>query len=65
MARAPARPHASSMTTFTEHPASTEQPTPDQAEAASPDQIMQIAFGFMAAKHLFAASELGIFEALA
>ena len=27
----------------------------------SPEPIMQIASGFMAAKHLFAASELGIF----
>lgn len=53
------------MTTFTEHPTSTDHPTPEQVEATSPDQIMQIAFGFMAAKHLFAASELGIFEALA
>lgn len=31
----------------------------------SPDPIMQIASGFMASKLLFAASELGIFEALA
>jgi SAM-dependent methyltransferase len=30
-----------------------------------PAQIMQLASGFMAAKHLFAASELGLFEALA
>lgn len=36
------------------------------AEAgASPEPIMRLASGFMAAKHLFAASELGIFEALA
>ncbi len=35
------------------------------ADAAGPEQILQIASGFMAAKHLFAASELGIFEALA
>lgn len=32
--------------------------------AVSPEPIMQLASGFMAAKHLFAASELGIFEAL-
>lgn len=32
---------------------------------AGPDAIMKIAAGFMAAKHLFAASELGLFEALA
>ena len=31
----------------------------------TPDPIMRIASGFMAAKHLFAASELGVFEALA
>lgn len=36
----------------------------DAAEA-SPEPIMRLASGFMAAKHLFAASELGIFEALA
>lgn len=30
-----------------------------------PDAIMRLASGFMAAKHLFAASELGLFEALA
>jgi len=33
--------------------------------AAGPELIMQLAAGFMAAKHLFAASELGLFEALA
>lgn len=32
--------------------------------AVTPDVIMQTAMGFMAAKHLFAASELGVFEAL-
>jgi len=31
----------------------------------SPEPIMRVAAGFMAAKHLFAASELGLFEALA
>lgn len=31
----------------------------------TPEPIMQLATGFMAAKHLFAANELGIFEALA
>jgi SAM-dependent methyltransferase len=31
----------------------------------TPDPIMRIASGFMAAKHLFAASQLGLFEALA
>ena len=33
--------------------------------AGTPDPIMKIAMGFMAAKHLFAASEIGLFEALA
>ena len=33
--------------------------------AITPDPIMKIAMGFMAAKHLFAASEIGLFEALA
>jgi SAM-dependent methyltransferase len=37
-----------------------------QADAAvSPEPILRLASGFMAAKHLFAANELGIFEALA
>jgi methyltransferase family protein len=31
----------------------------------TPATIMQLASGFMAAKHLFAANELGLFEALA
>ena len=44
---------------------STDSPKPIDVPAPSPEPIMQIAFGFMAAKHLFAASELGIFEALA
>jgi SAM-dependent methyltransferase len=33
-------------------------------EAVTPDLIFQLAQGFMASKHLFAASELGLFEAL-
>ncbi|HEY7273298.1 MAG TPA: methyltransferase dimerization domain-containing protein [Actinoplanes sp.] len=33
-------------------------------DAVTPDQIFQLAQGFMASKHLFAASELGLFEAL-
>jgi hypothetical protein len=33
-------------------------------EVVSPDPIFRLATGFMAAKHLFAASELGLFEAL-
>ena len=31
----------------------------------TPEPIMKIAMGFMAAKHLFVASEVGLFEALA
>ncbi len=31
----------------------------------TPDPIMRIAMGFMAAKHLFIASEIGVFEELA
>lgn len=38
-------------------------PTPDPGQV-SPEPIMRLASGFMEAKHLFAASELGIFEAL-
>jgi hypothetical protein len=37
----------------------------DPAEGPSPEPILRLASGFMAAKHLFAASELGLFEALA
>ena len=33
--------------------------------SVTPEPIMRIASGFMAAKHLFAASQLGLFEALA
>ena len=33
-------------------------------DAVDPDRIFQLAQGFMASKHLFAASELGLFEAL-
>ena len=32
---------------------------------ATPEPIMKVAMGFMAAKHLFVASEVGLFEALA
>jgi hypothetical protein len=32
--------------------------------AVTPDRIFELAQGFMASKHLFAASELGLFEAL-
>jgi Dimerisation domain len=33
--------------------------------AVTPESIVKIAMGFMAAKHLFVASEVGLFEALA
>lgn len=33
--------------------------------AVSPEPIMKVAMGFMSAKHLFVASEIGLFEALA
>ena len=48
------------MTTTTARPAAG-APTTEP----SPATIMQLASGFMAAKHLFAANELGLFEALA
>jgi SAM-dependent methyltransferase len=46
------------MTTTTE---ATEATAPE----VSPQPILRLAAGFMAAKHLFAANELGVFEALA
>lgn len=39
--------------------------TDAQSSSVTPEPIMRLASGFMAAKHLFAASELGLFEALA
>ena len=43
----------------------TATPTTNQGSApVTPEPIMKLASGFMAAKHLFAASELGLFEAL-
>ena len=36
-----------------------------QSRSVTPEPIMRLASGFMAAKHLFAANELGLFEALA
>src|SRR4051794_5149403 len=53
--------HDRCMTTTASTPSPTTQPT---SPAVSPEPIMRIAAGFMAAKHLFAASELGLFEAL-
>ncbi len=41
------------------------QPSTDQTAAVTPEPILKNAMGFMAAKHLFAASEPGLFEALA
>ena len=41
------------------------EPTVGPSDTISPAPIMSIASGFMAAKHLFAANELGLFEALA
>ena len=40
-------------------------PKPPETSPVTPDSIMEVARGFMAAKHLFAASSVGIFEALA
>ena len=39
-------------------------PSPAAHAGVTPDRIFEIAQGFMASKHLFAASELGVFEAL-
>ena len=36
-----------------------------EPDPVSPELVMRLASGFMAAKHLFAAAELGLFEALA
>ena len=49
------------MTTHADTRAQSAAPEP----SPNPELIMQLAAGFMAAKHLFAASELGLFEALA
>ena len=48
----------------THAPAAT-APVAEQATEPNPATIMQLASGFMAAKHLFAANELGLFEAVA
>jgi len=40
-------------------------PTAPGTGPVTPDAIMEVARGFMAAKHLLAASSIGIFEALA
>lgn len=42
----------------------TQAPSRPTESAVTPDQIFRLAQGFMASKHLFAASELGLFEAL-
>lgn len=44
---------------------STPQATNRQTDPVSAEPILHLASGFMAAKHLFAANELGLFEALA
>lgn len=54
----PALSTLAAMTTTQQPPAGATHDVP------SPDVIFQIAQGFMASKHLFAASELGLFEAL-
>lgn len=46
-------------------PHSTTSPTSTAAVEATPEPILRLASGFMAAKHLFVANELGLFEALA
>lgn len=63
------------MNLFTDQSVSLNHPGPAPTRVADPavtdtsgdgpERIMEIATGFMAAKHLFAASELGLFEALA
>ena len=45
--------------------ATIEQLQADSTTKVTPDPILRLASGFMGAKHLFAASELGLFEALA
>lgn len=64
MAPAFGRAHREGMTTTHEPVAEAAAPT-GQTAPITPDAIMQIASGFMASKLLFAASELGVFEALA
>jgi hypothetical protein len=44
---------------------STPEQTAAPAVSVDPEPILRLASGFMATKHLFAASELGLFEALA
>ncbi|MFD2092622.1 methyltransferase [Blastococcus deserti] len=46
-------------------PASGSEVTGSPGASVTPEPIMRLASGFMAAKHLFAADELGLFEALA
>jgi SAM-dependent methyltransferase len=54
-------PTTTEPTTATSH---SDRPAPTDG-SPGPERIMQVASGFMAAKHLFAANELGVFEALA
>jgi SAM-dependent methyltransferase len=44
---------------------SSPEPADASATSVDPEPILRLAFGFMATKHLFAANELGLFEALA
>jgi methyltransferase family protein/O-methyltransferase len=46
-------------------PTTTSTEPPTGGEFVSPDSLFQIASGFMAAKHLFTANEVGVFTALA
>jgi SAM-dependent methyltransferase len=64
MVPAAARAKGGDMTTTHEAAVQAVAPTGQRAPI-TPDAIMQIASGFMASKLLFAASELGVFEALA
>jgi SAM-dependent methyltransferase len=50
---------------MTTHAPAATAPAGPPATEPSPAAIMQLASGFMAAKHLFAANQLGLFEALA
>jgi len=49
----------------TQTPSTSPRVADRQAAPVTPEPIMRLASGFMAAKHLFAANELGLFEALA
>lgn len=66
MSRVAGPAHAEPMSTFTSDTTGVDSPVDSPADAPpDPTPILRIASGFMAAKHLFAADELGLFEALA